>query len=696
VPFPEGVLAGAITPRQIAEKARQFPRESASLFARGMVAKWYENNGWTYPVQEPAASGVAAVQQFFEALGLTKPPKVGINVAELQQHGRAGDSVLATIQIVGQEKRPVYAHASSDQPWLKVEEVALDGWVATVRLRSIVPDRYEGEALQARLTITANGRQRFVVPVSLTVTGPAPSRSRTAVVVDAVPVVEEETAPSSRSVRARMEVSEAPPVRPVRRRPRWQPDDEEPSGRRRRRRSGSTLVAALPVVFLFIGLSVTMGRDLVLWLKTNNVPPPEPYPGIEQVLSIQYHDTEEDVKLAAGGGGVKPTQGMGGFINTIDGKWEASMRFGLTMKQVDTTTGRMKRLTYEPRGQTNNTVVRLDGREWIFGERPFRRSDTGQPQGNWPGRWKDLNAKLERPLRDGRRSIWVYDNEKVLVTQTVGLVPGEQSGKLDTCLIHYRLENRDSRAHAVGLRFLLDTFIGGNDGVPFLVPGEQQLCSTFKVFDRAEVVPDFIQALESENLQSPGIIARIQLKVPGLEAPSRVTLGSWPNPALGGLCKQEKTLWDVPVWPIKRLNPADSAVTIYWEARPLEAGAVREMGFAYGLGNVASGEAGGRLALTTGGSLTPGGEITLTAYVNNPVPNQALTLKLPEGFALIAGDEVASVPPLPLDGTSRNSPVTWRIRAGQKSGKFSLQVKSSTGVTQSLPIEIKVRGIFGG
>src|SRR5207248_2488493 len=50
-PYPSGVLAGATTPRQIAEKAKAQPREAATLFEKGDVARWYRSNGWEYPVK---------------------------------------------------------------------------------------------------------------------------------------------------------------------------------------------------------------------------------------------------------------------------------------------------------------------------------------------------------------------------------------------------------------------------------------------------------------------------------------------------------------------------------------------------------------------------------------------------------------------------------------------------------------------
>src|SRR5205807_10138968 len=102
-----------------------------------------------------------------------------------------------------------------------------------------------------------------------------------------------------------------------------------------------------------------------------------------------------------------------------------------------------------------------------------------------------------------------------------------------------------------------DTYIGANDGVPFLIPGERELCDTEKEFPTTEAVPDFIQACEKQDLTNPGTIARIGLKVAGLEPPSKVTLGAWPNLNLGLIaraCRQEKTLWDVPVLPIRALQ----------------------------------------------------------------------------------------------------------------------------------------------
>jgi hypothetical protein len=133
---------------------------------------------------------------------------------------------------------------------------------------------------------------------------------------------------------------------------------------------------------------------------------------------------------------------------------------------------------------------------------------------------------------------------------------------------------------------------------------------------------------------------------------------------------------------------------MYWNERPLQPGERREVGFAYGLGNVASDtDAAGRLGLSVGGSFKPGGEFTLTALVSNPQRNETLALELPAGFQLVAGELTQKVPEVPPDAARRTSPVTWKVRAGGD-GSYTLKVKSSSGAAQAQPVRIRSTSIF--
>ncbi len=173
LPFPNGqsvknVLAGARSPREVALKARANPAEAASLFEQGAVKAWYTSNGWTYPVQGTQGQGKGAVQQFFEALGLSKPPLLEISTEEIVCQGEVGQQLTKNVNVSTKEAKYVHAEAHSDQPWIKVQPSISKGKYVTIPLRIEVP-RCPGESLEAHVTIQGNGQQRFVVPVTLAV-----------------------------------------------------------------------------------------------------------------------------------------------------------------------------------------------------------------------------------------------------------------------------------------------------------------------------------------------------------------------------------------------------------------------------------------------------------------------------------------------------------------------------------------------
>jgi hypothetical protein len=745
--FPDGALAGAKTPREIAAKAKANPKEAARLFEKGAVQAWYEANGWTYPVQGPSSSGLGAIQQFYEALGLVPAPKVALSQERLRFQGRAGASLEQLLQVQTSEKRPVYAHATTAAPWLQIGRTTSVGRTATIPVRVPSVPAMPGERLRGTIQVTSNGNQRFTVEVEMNVTGDGTEmKAATVPLLDLDAVLDVPLAGVVESVGVQKVASAAAAAAAA-------PSDEdvlEVVAREAPKPPSAQLQAAppapvpsvpapptpapapapqgswawrgvhlLPVMLLLFFLSVPCVRDSFVWIKNLGATPEEGIALPEEVrpikpdvprVELQFHDAELQGSL--GSTGLKPTGGGDGGQRTPV-VWEPSMRFGIQMVADDKgeSLGTAKRLTFKEQGITNNAVVRLDRSEWLFGERPFRRVDNGHlVGGDWPGRWRERDKPLGKDEagkpRRGRQSVWVYDKEKVAVTQTVEVVAGPQSGVPDTVLIHYLLANEDDKPHQLGLRFLLDTYIGDNDGVPFLIPGKEELCTSSMVFANQRTMPDFIQAREFEDLKQPGTIAQVQLKVGGgLEAPDRVTLGAWPNMELAkrdNRCRQEKTMWEVPVLDIHTLSPGDSAVVLYWNPRQVQPGESRRVGFAYGLGNLSSREGEGKLAVTVAGDFMARGEFTVAALVTNPVKGQTVTLNLPNGFDLIEGPERQDVP-MPKPEKDRPGvkpvatvPVTWKVRGASNPGTYSLKVESSTGASQRQSVKILAKGIFGG
>ena len=169
--FVDGLFNGAVTPRQVAEKAKAQPKDAAPFFEDGRVAAWFQSNGWTYPVQGPPMSGMGAVQQFFEALGVAKPPQVQVGPPSFQLEGAPGKVFELTIEVSSPERKVVYGWATTDQPWVAVGKTKLSGRAATIPLTVTVPDRAGTQV--AQLTVVGNGQQRFSVPVTVAVIGGA-------------------------------------------------------------------------------------------------------------------------------------------------------------------------------------------------------------------------------------------------------------------------------------------------------------------------------------------------------------------------------------------------------------------------------------------------------------------------------------------------------------------------------------------
>ncbi len=644
-PFPDGVLAGAASPRELASKAKHAPAEAAVVIESGAVARWYESNGWTYPVAGPTAKGQAAVQQLFEALGLVKPPHVELGEESVELHGIPGQKFEYVLAVVTQEPRAVVAHAASDQPWLQIGPTVFRGRSAFLPLNVPAVPARPGETLHARVEVTANGSQHFNVPVTLVIGGQ--------------PTV---VAPASRpvaSVPARSGAAAVPVARPAVPPPSW--------GKTAPQRRWVTLLPAGLLALLLVCLAV---RDLLAPAVAPTKPPPQsdPVPRVD----IRFHDSRRDDEL--------------------EKRWltdpSPTMRFGLVTLYKGKEVGsgaNVNRLTFDPWGRTNNTCLRFDGTD----ERLF---------GSARGRWEDSEAKGWKDdhgqAHDGTRSLWICDDLHIEVTQRVELVRGQASGLLDTAQVHYEIENKDMRDHTVGLRFLLDTFIGGNDGVPFTIPGDSDLCDTLKELSdtKEKPLPDFLQALETADLAHPGTIAHLRLRLDDMaEIPERVTLGAWPNDKLRVLDRKAlgpSTLWDVPFLSMKSLGLNDSAVAMYWKEQPLKPGARREIGFEYGFWKLAS--AGSALGVTVDGVFRPGKTLTVVAYVNSVglTGDETATLVLPDGFKVLSGSPTQPVPKAAADVRGGNRPITWRVEAGSV-GQYEFTVKTSTGVAQSVPVEIK-------
>ena len=340
--------------------------------------------------------------------------------------------------------------------------------------------------------------------------------------------------------------------------------------------------------------------------------------------------------------------------------WTSDGRFGLvtTTGNPDDPTDDDKKLTYDASGGTNNTRVMIESEAPIFG------GPTGR-----------MISPIAADASGKVRCTW--QSSGIQVEQLLELVAGEVSRRNDAIQVTYTMRNASNSARRVGIRVMIDTLIGGNDGVPFIAAGRDGVVTQPQTF-LGNDVPDFIRALETFDLARPGVIVDIGLKSAEGERPSQVVLSHWPGTDAE--------------WEYERNSPmgADSAVGIYYAPRPLGAGESRMVSFTYGLGTISSTRSGNAgMSLTAGGPFRAGGKFWLVALVRNPKEHR-LRLELPEGFS--------SEPPA---GSARDVPtgrgevaqVGWLITIPRdRSGRAEFKARLEPGgLEERQSIEIQPR-----
>lgn len=661
--FPEGCLAGAKSPRDLAEKAKQAPHQAAGLFANGAVARWYAANGWSYPVQGPATDGLAAVQQFFEALGLSKPPKVFVMQPRINLKGVAGTKLLYQIFVRSKENRAVYAHAKSSTSWCVVKPAVAQGNVVTLPIEIVLPAQ-AGQTAQALIRVTSNGQQRFDIPVDVT--------------AEAAPLAEAATLT-------------APPTTP--RTPSDSVSAPPAAGTRRPSSLGRVLLHLAPALLLVLVAAGLIAKDLMdeaplVQIASKDEITQEVAKTAPKAadFKVAFHDEPDEVIPAAPLVKDEPEEQFAPPPATVDVKSEPEENTvravpitGAVVSYLVTTpprtfgiSGAGKKLTYSGRGETNTTVVSIDG--------------VTRQIGNSAGRWTRANAALlgvpaTPDAVQGTHSTWTYG--AIAYHQILEIVPGQpvlvngaMVRKRDTVLVRWIIHNTDTRPRSAGLRMELDTLIGSNDGVPFTVPGRSGLVTTSADFRQSNDVPDFIQALEYRSLKNPGTIAHLTLRPgSGIEPAGRVSLTRWSGQSTGGIFGGggATLAWNIPV----RALDDDSSVALYWPEQLLKPDAKRTIGFAYGLGAIAVND---KLGLTLG-PIELGQPFTITAYVENPIAGQSLKLELPAGLRLLEGSESQPV------AAGKTSLVTWKALV-ERVGEHKLRVVSSTGIAQAKTITL--------
>ncbi len=321
---------------------------------------------------------------------------------------------------------------------------------------------------------------------------------------------------------------------------------------------------------------------------------------------------------------------------------------------------------------TSYTTISVDGQNIIFG-----------------GENKKIQKRSGQRYSFSQVTTQQIVEQSILTTATItGNIQAEQSLQFfrnpstrvhDTVLITYTLTNTDTIAHTVGLRLMMDTKLGNNDGAPLRM-GSLAATSEKEVLKK-DLFP-FWQAFD--NLPSPNIVAQgtLELRDADIVPPDRVILANW-----GSLVDSP---WDYSTQEGRSFIRAgetekDTALALYWEPITIPPQGTRTIRTLYGLGGLSLSSGSLSLGLTAPAeyALSSRREMLLVGYVSNASEfdsqDTTVTFTLPTGFTVVGGKSRFSLGTLKR-GETRQIPLrvipSKQTQAGSNTLIFS--VKSST------------------
>ncbi len=315
-------------------------------------------------------------------------------------------------------------------------------------------------------------------------------------------------------------------------------------------------------------------------------------------------------------------------------------------------------LLYEDYPPTSFTTLRIDGRNYKFGD--------------------EMGTFITRLMKRDNKIICVWVIRNIEIMQNLRFVKGPTTGNIDTVEISYTIWNKDSREHTVGIRIMLDTYLGKEDGAPFRIPGVGPV-TTEKAFE-GDKIPEYWYSYD--DLGNPTVRAQGTVKIEGTPVPDKIIYASWE--------RFNKYLWDFTIKEGRSfrrsiIGPLDSAVAIYWKPRKFNPNDTFTVKTYYGLygATIYKGKV---FNISLGGPLTTSGEpFLVTADIQNVSPYKAKNviaeIMLPKGLKLMNNE------------TNKKRLGTLKSKEIKKTSWNILPDKTVTGI---ITYKVKVSGIVQG
>lgn len=362
---------------------------------------------------------------------------------------------------------------------------------------------------------------------------------------------------------------------------------------------------------------------------------------------------------------------------------QAQGRFAIetTMGNPDTPNDDHQSLVFgRPVPWTSYSTLLIDGHPYVFGgvdEKTQKRAGTSVQFGV---------PVVQVVTAEGIVTEYKYD--KISVVQKLSFFRNPSTKVNDSAMITYEVMNTDSVSHEVGLRVMMDTKLGENDGAPFRI-GAQAITDEARFSGPA--VLDYWQAFDS--LTSPNIVAQGLLRLPQaqLTPPDDMILGNW-----GTLSDNPWTFEIQPGRSFVREGELekDTALALFWRPVTIPPGHMIVRRTVYGLGGVSIASGALSLGLTAPVEAYPGqpNPVMVVLYVTNTSGFDAQQVKIhldvPDGFVLVEGKVLETLPKL-----EKGKSVQYVLRLKPKpdsNGDQLIKFKVSSSTLESNHISRKI------
>ena len=333
-----------------------------------------------------------------------------------------------------------------------------------------------------------------------------------------------------------------------------------------------------------------------------------------------------------------------------------------------------------PSPWTSYTSLWINEERYVFGGTTERRAGDNAKYGE----------VIQEPTVEDNQIVTKTRFDNIVVEQILSIVKSSTTGLADSAQIQYRIINEGEQEEKVGLRVMLDTMLGENDGAPFRL-GEDTISTDRLYYDKQ--LDDFWQAFDS--VSNPQVTSQGSFIGPDVSTPDRVYFSDWGSLADG--------VWDFDFNPGQEFvrkgeYEIDSAMAMYWVPEKIAAGETKTYITKYGLGGITI--VPGILSL----GVTSPAEVTLdennqsfpvVAYLENTseinARNVTINIELPDGFN--AEDSVRELGNMAPEDISQ---ITWNVRADNRDNlpeEMTYRVIVDADNTDSNEVERKVEFI---